>query len=122
MESTMSRILQTTLAVILGIAVFLVVGVLILASFTTVSIASCSFASGRAVSVHSKWGAGMSNTADTVTINAAGHEIVVAPKYLQVDGKRLTKIDPATKSIEVNAARGEITFVGDGQTMAIWRR
>ena len=118
----MSRILQTTLGVILGIFLFLVVGLLTLAAFTTVSVASCSFASGRTVSVNSKWGAGMSNTADTVTINAAGHKIVVAPNYLQVDGKPLAAIDPNTKTIEVNAARGEITFVGDGQTMATWRR
>lgn len=118
----MSRTLQSTLGVILGLFFCLIVGAFV-AGAVSGGGCGCGLASGRFVNVHcSGWSCAMRNTLDTATIDAAGHTIVVAPKYLDVDGKRIATIDANTKSIEVNAARQEIKFIGDGRTIATWRR
>ena len=117
----MSRNLQTTFGVVAA-ALVLLVGFFIFVLSTAKATAHCSFPSGRTVNVTSSWGAGMSNTSDTVDINVAGHTVIVAPLQISVDGQRVAKIDPSVKQIEVIASRNEIKFVGDGQPLAEWYR
>jgi hypothetical protein len=121
-EASMSRNLQTTLGIILGIFLMLFIGVCSLAAFARAGV-GCTLETGRDVAVSaSGWSCGLASTKDTATIDAAGHKIVVAPQFLQVDGRRVATIDSTIKSINVDATKRTISFVGDGRTIAIWRR
>ncbi len=118
----MSRTVQTTIGVVLGLLLFVVVGFGTLLAFSESS-AGCTLSTGRLVTVTVRGcNCGMCNTNDTATIDAAGHKIVVAPKYLQLDGKRIGAIDPNAKIVEVQAARRAVTIVADGKTIISWTR
>lgn len=118
----MSRTLQTTVGVILGVVLLLFLGVCSLAALIGGG-AGCTLKTGRAVAVSTTgWSCSLASTKDTATIKVAGHKIVVAPDALLVDGKRIAVINRNIKSIEVAAKSRAITFVGDGRTIATWRR
>jgi hypothetical protein len=113
----MGRFLQ----IVVAAACCLLVGILLLfvglLTFATGS-AGCTLASGRSIDVISNgWSIAMSNSADTATIDTGGRNIVVAPNYVQIDGRRIASLDSATKAVEVKVANGGITIVGDGQSV-----
>jgi hypothetical protein len=121
-EAAMSRSLQTTLGIIIGLFLMLFIGACSFAAFARAGV-GCTLETGRDVEVSaSGWSCGLASTSDTATIDAAGHKIIVAPEYLQVDGRRVATIDPKAKSIKVDAKKRTISFVSDGRTIAIWRR
>jgi hypothetical protein len=118
----MGRFLQ----IVVAVACCLFVGILLLfvglLTFATGS-AGCTLASGRSIDVVSNgWSIALSNSADTATIDTAGRNIVVAPNYVQIDGRRIASIDPATKAVEVKVVRGGIAIVGDGQSVGTLER
>jgi hypothetical protein len=121
-KQKMGRFLQ----VVVAVACCLFVGILLvvagLLTFATGS-AGCTLASGRSIDVVSNgWFITMGFSADTATIDTGGRNIVVAPNYVQVDGRRIASLDPATKAVEVKVARGGITVVGDGQSVSTLER
>jgi hypothetical protein len=122
MEVHMSRTLQTTLGVLIGLVLILFLGACTLLAFAKAGV-GCTLPIGRDINVQAAgWSVGLTSTRDTATIDAAGHKIVVAPAYLQVDGRRVATIDPNIKQIEVDAKKRTIVFVGDGRTLSVWRR
>jgi hypothetical protein len=118
----MARTLRMAIGVFLGLILLLFIGICAVATVVGGG-AGCTLATGRAVAVNATgMSCSLQSTKDTARINAAGHKIVVAPKFLQVDGRRVATIDPNTKSIEVKATKRTITFVGDGRIITTWRR
>jgi len=116
----MSRNAQTALGIGLAIVLLGAIGLLAHAVMTGNSAAGL-MGSGRLVTVQAS---GLSfemwYTHDTATIKAASHKIVVAPDYLEVDGRRIGVIDPKITEIEVRAFTHSITFLGDGQRVGRW--
>jgi hypothetical protein len=58
------------------------------------------------------------DSADTTTIEMAGHVIVVKPKELIVDSQRLAAIDERSKSITIIGRKDRIEFEVDGKLVA----
>jgi hypothetical protein len=82
---------------------------------------NCTLQSGRTISTSSdSWYLSCEFQSDTATIRTAGHEIVVAPRQLRVDGTTLANIDPAAKSVSVTVEDGAIEFVADQRSVATW--
>src|SRR5262245_48347558 len=84
---------------------------------------TCTLPSGRSIKVvANNLYLAVSTSKDTATIDTVGHQVVIAPKAVQVDGVNIATIDPATRSVEVAVRWGEVTVVGDGETVAKWQR
>jgi hypothetical protein len=105
-----------------GLLLCLAIMVAVVATFAKGS-AGCTLASGRSVTIPATGlTIGLTSTRDQARIDAAGHTIVVAPTFLQIDGKRVGSIDKDAKSVDVTASRSEITIYADDETVATWRR
>ena len=112
----MNRTLQIFVAAVFCVIACLVLLVGTYLSFATSS-AGCTLATGRSIQVTST-GISLSveSSKDTALINAAGHKVIVAPNFVDVDDQQIVEIDPAAKNIEITVARREVSIVGDGKS------
>lgn len=79
-----------------------------------------TLASGRSVTTYSDAWDGLSSTftADTARIDTAGRTILIRPEQILIDGRPLTKIDKATKSVAVRVEGDTINFAANGRIVA----
>ena len=88
-------------------------GVLILSA--TGSTAGGTLASGRSVMTESDgWTLSSVFSADSATIETAGHTIVVHPNCLVVDGRKVANIHESVAEVRVHVNDGTIGFEADG--------
>jgi hypothetical protein len=110
----------TRMAVVSTAAVGLLLLMAALVLVTSGGSAGGTLASGRSVMTYSDaWGGLTSSfTADTAKIATAGRTIVIGPDEILIDGRSVTRINRATKSVDVRVEGNAISFVADGRTVA----
>jgi hypothetical protein len=118
---TMRR-LTTILIVALSCLVVLVLfaGSFVIATADVSTSSSSTLKSGRTVTAtyHGWTGIGAADSDDSTTLEMAGHQIVVAPSKLIVDGRTIATIDVNAKTVAVDGDRHAIRIVADGKPIA----
>jgi hypothetical protein len=116
------RRLTAIVAVVLScLFVLLVVAASLFIATAEVSTSSTStLKSGRTVTATYRGWAGIdaADTSDSTTVEMAGHQIVVAPSKLIVDGRTMAKLDVRAKSVVVDGDKHAIQITADGKPVA----
>jgi hypothetical protein len=116
------RRLTTILAVALSclFVLVLVAASLFIATADVSTSSTSTLKSGRTVTAtYRGWaGIGAADTSDSTAVEMGGHQIVVAPSKLVVDGRTIAQLDINAKSVEVDGDRHAIRVTADGKPVA----
>jgi hypothetical protein len=116
------RRLTTILVVVLSCLFVLVLlaGSFVIATADVSTSSSSALKSGRTVTAtyHGWGGIGAADSNDSTTLKMAGHQIVVAPSKLIVDGRTVATIDVNAKTVDVDGDRHAIQIFADGKPVA----